>query len=168
MKNITLLKLCSLVTVVGFLSVSSIQATIVCQNWSADSSSGSSIFGCDLYSGTKSGNYNSSYVCNANSGNGYCTVEYVGGNSCDGVFSVICKDASGSSYSCDINWNGKDNIDCEYLPYNCNEIEICRKTPTPTPQIASVPEPSTVIAGALLLLPLGVSAVRILRKGRNI
>lgn len=31
----------------------------------------------------------------------------------------------------------------------------------------SVPEPSTVIAGALLLLPLGVSAIRVLRKGRT-
>lgn len=30
----------------------------------------------------------------------------------------------------------------------------------------SVPEPSTVVAGALLLLPLGFSAVRVLRKGR--
>lgn len=36
-------------------------------------------------------------------------------------------------------------------------------TSTPT----SVPEPSTVVAGALLLLPLGVSAVRILRKNRT-
>ena len=30
-----------------------------------------------------------------------------------------------------------------------------------------VPEPATVVAGALLLLPLGVSAIRILRKGRT-
>ena len=30
----------------------------------------------------------------------------------------------------------------------------------------AVPEPATVVAGALLLLPLGVSAIRILRKGR--
>jgi hypothetical protein len=30
-----------------------------------------------------------------------------------------------------------------------------------------VPEPTTVVAGALLLLPLGASAVRILRKNRN-
>jgi len=32
--------------------------------------------------------------------------------------------------------------------------------------LAVVPEPSTVIAGALLLLPLGVSALRIVRKNR--
>lgn len=32
---------------------------------------------------------------------------------------------------------------------------------------SSVPEPSTVVAGALLLLPLGVSALRILRKDRS-
>jgi hypothetical protein len=34
-------------------------------------------------------------------------------------------------------------------------------------QTSSVPEPSTVFAGALMLLPLGVSAVRIMRKNRR-
>jgi hypothetical protein len=34
------------------------------------------------------------------------------------------------------------------------------------PQIIQVPEASTMIAGALLLLPLGVSALRIVRKNR--
>jgi hypothetical protein len=33
--------------------------------------------------------------------------------------------------------------------------------------VSSVPEPSTVVAGALLLLPLGVSALRILRKNKQ-
>jgi len=37
---------------------------------------------------------------------------------------------------------------------------------TPTPNISSVPEPSTIVAGALLLLPFGVSTVRILRKNK--
>jgi hypothetical protein len=34
------------------------------------------------------------------------------------------------------------------------------------PQLAIVPEASTVIAGALLLLPMGISALRIVRKNR--
>ena len=33
--------------------------------------------------------------------------------------------------------------------------------------VSSVPEPSTVVAGAMLLLPLGISAVRILRKNKQ-
>src|ERR1017187_7686858 len=33
--------------------------------------------------------------------------------------------------------------------------------------ISSVPEPTTMIAGALLLLPLGASTLRILRKNRR-
>ena len=37
---------------------------------------------------------------------------------------------------------------------------------TPTPNVSSVPEPSTVVAGALLLLPFGISTVRILRKSK--
>lgn len=40
-------------------------------------------------------------------------------------------------------------------------------TDSSTSTHTSVPEPSTVIAGALLLLPLGVSAIRVLRKGRT-
>ncbi len=36
--------------------------------------------------------------------------------------------------------------------------------PQPPPHITSVPEPSTILAGALLLLPLGVSTLRILRR----
>jgi hypothetical protein len=34
------------------------------------------------------------------------------------------------------------------------------------PVLGMVPEPSTVVAGALLLLPFGVSTVRILRKDK--
>ncbi len=37
-----------------------------------------------------------------------------------------------------------------------------------TGQFGVVPEPSTVIAGALLLLPLGISALRIVRKNRTV
>lgn len=33
-----------------------------------------------------------------------------------------------------------------------------------TPPVVSVPEPSTIVAGALLLLPLGVSALKVLRR----
>jgi hypothetical protein len=36
------------------------------------------------------------------------------------------------------------------------------------PQLIDVPEASTVIAGALLLLPLGVSALRIVRKNNTV
>lgn len=39
--------------------------------------------------------------------------------------------------------------------------------PNKQPMLAIVPEPSTVIAGALLLLPFGVSTVRILRKNKT-
>lgn len=33
--------------------------------------------------------------------------------------------------------------------------------------LAAIPEPTTLIAGALLLLPFGVSTVRVLRRGRK-
>jgi hypothetical protein len=39
--------------------------------------------------------------------------------------------------------------------------------PKPTPNITAVPEPSTIVAGALLLLPFGISTVRILRKNKQ-
>ena len=37
----------------------------------------------------------------------------------------------------------------------------------PTVQTAPIPEPTTMFAGAMLLLPLGLGAVRSLRKSRN-
>lgn len=40
-------------------------------------------------------------------------------------------------------------------------------SPNKQPMLGIVPEPSTVIAGALLLLPFGVSTVRILRKNKT-
>lgn len=39
--------------------------------------------------------------------------------------------------------------------------------PAPTPPVSSVPEPSTIIAGALLLVPLTAGAVRAMRKPRK-
>ena len=39
--------------------------------------------------------------------------------------------------------------------------------PTLTPILAPVPEPSTVVAGALMLLPFGIGAIRSLRKDRT-
>lgn len=35
------------------------------------------------------------------------------------------------------------------------------------PQVTAVPEPATVVSGALLLLPFGVSVTRIIRKSRS-
>ena len=35
-------------------------------------------------------------------------------------------------------------------------------------EIAAVPEPSTIVAGALLLLPFGASAFRVIRKNRTV
>ncbi len=37
---------------------------------------------------------------------------------------------------------------------------------TPRSTVGVVPEPTTLVAGALLLLPLGMSAVRIMRRGK--
>jgi hypothetical protein len=42
----------------------------------------------------------------------------------------------------------------------------CPPPQPPPPHITSVPEPSTIVAGALLLLPLGVSTLRILRRNK--
>jgi hypothetical protein len=36
-----------------------------------------------------------------------------------------------------------------------------------TPTVESVPEPSTIFAGAALLVPFGISAVRAMRKNRR-
>jgi hypothetical protein len=55
---------------------------------------------------------------------------------------------------------------CGTLPINCLPVK-CPPTPPPIPT-SVVPEPTTIIAGALLLLPLGVSTLRILRRNQMI
>ena len=60
--------------------------------------------------------------------------------------------------------------DCRWVPVvNCSPVPItvnCNPT-TPTPNVTAVPEPSTIVAGALLLLPFGISTFRILRKDKQ-
>ena len=71
-----------------------------------------------------------------------------------------------------LDWNGTEEIEIEDLFTNNNgmykgggdisHFDIYGGTATATP----VPEASTVVAGALMLLPLGVGAIRALRKER--
>ena len=52
----------------------------------------------------------------------------------------------------------------------CSLSAICvaePPPPPPSPQIPAVPEPGTILAGAMLLVPLGIGAVRALRKPRQ-
>lgn len=56
-----------------------------------------------------------------------------------------------------------DNANGAYGVYSMNITRVGTQTPG-QPLLAVVPEPSTVVAGALLLLPFGVSTLRILRK----
>jgi len=70
---------------------------------------------------------------------GYNNTQLMGdANGAYGVFAINVYDSNGSSTS-----------------------------PNKQPLLGIIPEPSTVIAGALLLLPFGVSTVRILRKNKS-
>ncbi len=143
-------------------SLSITKASITCSSWQPGNASGSQGFSCNFYSGITGGDYNNSYTCNnVNLSQGYCSIDYKGGNTCQGAYSVECVDYYGRSYNCDLNWNGVDGIYCEYLPKNCKEVLILCKTGT------AVPEPSTIVAGVLLLLPFGISTARILRKNKQ-
>jgi len=80
--------------------------------------------------------------------------------------SQACLDYSTTS-TCDI--TPFTVFDCQignsYNYYSCNPTPSC--TPPTTPHdVTAVPEPSTIVAGALLLLPFGISTVRILRKNK--
>jgi hypothetical protein len=61
-------------------------------------------------------------------------------------------------YSSDISGNG-----AEQQIINLDDVSLVALPPAPAP---AVPEPSTYIAGALLLLPFGMSAFRSFRKNR--
>jgi len=148
------------------------KAAITCNSWKAGSYSGNNVYNCNFSSGNTGGTYNNSYVCGISQLlYGFCTLNYKGGvNSYSGPCTIVFKCYNGQSYYCDINdWDGKEIINCRYIPSGCKEIDICTPTnPTTTPKSGgpspSVPEPSTVIAAVLLLIPFGISTARILRK----
>lgn len=137
------------------------KATIVCSNWKSGNSSGDDVYKCNFNTGSTGGSYDNSYKCYDKSYRGYCLLNYTGGESYQGECTIEFKCSDGKTYTCDLNnWDGKEAIKCEYIPRNCEEIRVrCPKT-------TSVPEPATVLSASLLLIPLGVSAARILRKNK--
>ena len=52
-------------------------------------------------------------------------------------------------------------------PTGPSDQEFLLLAPDETPILEAVPEPTTMIAGALLLLPFGASVLRILRKKKT-
>lgn len=162
----------------GFGGSGSYGSYFTCNQWTQGDASGSQVFTCNFQSQTTGGDYWNSYKCytqNLTGRNGYCSIQLNSRNSgCQtyqGDCTVVFKCKDGKTYSCNItDWTGCNEIKCENLPWdckrNCKDIEIICKPKCHTPPPTCVPEPSTIIAGALLLMPLGVSTVRILRKKR--
>lgn len=144
------------------ISVASAKATIICSSWNSGDSVGDQIFKWNFSTGSTGGSYDSSYWCYDKSYQGYCLLDYKGGNNYKGDCSIVFKCSDGKSYVCDIKgWDGKESIKCGFIPRNCDEIQIrC-------PQTSSVPEPATILSASLLLIPLGLSAARILRKNKS-
>jgi hypothetical protein len=71
--------------------------------------------------------------------------------------------ASAASVSSDLN-----NANGAFGVYALNMFTGSSSSPSYVqPQLAIVPEPTTMIAGALLLLPLGASTLRVLRRNRG-
>ena len=166
MNYLQLKKLAAMALVAGALitSVPVAKATLICNNWQSGSASGNQVFQCNLNNGQTGGSYNNSYLCSKPS-NTYCLVDYKGGNNYQGACSIVFNCYNGQSYVCDLkNWDGKEQIKCNYNLYNCKDI--CIYGPKPQGSPGAVPEPATVVAGALLLLPLGVGMMRTLRKNK--
>lgn len=119
----------------------------------------------------ESGLLTSSYQTTTTSGTFPIVISYVGGTIADATY-LLVKDGNLGSYLYDLDalgWNGIDNIEIYNIFYpdktsitGVSHIEFYGGTTT-----TAVPEPSTIAAGALLILPLGVSAIRILRKQKQ-
>ena len=136
------------------------KAQIICNNWGSGGSTGQCIYDCNFSNGSYGGSYGTSYDCYSH--NNYCTINFTGGNSYQGPCSIVFTCYNGTSYYCEVNnWNGKEPIQCDNIPPNCNGVYVC-------PSRAPVPEPSTWLAGALLLVPLGFSAARTFRKHKAV
>ena len=92
------------------------------------------------------------------------------GNPSDNPTCVVVQDSNNNCYVWDVSqcWNGANSLDFSDICAKGSHItSITCYGDNKTPSTAtSVPEPSTVIAGALLLLPLGISMTRILRRSK--
>jgi hypothetical protein len=140
------------------------KAQLICNSWNSGGSSGQNIYDCNFSDGSHGGSYGNSYNCNDNGGNNYCTINFTGGNSYQGNCSIVFTCFNGTSYYCNINnWNGTDSIRCDNIPQGCNGVYVCQGT-----HVGAVPEPSTMLAGALLLIPLGISTARMFRKQKAV
>ena len=111
-------------------------------------------------SGTLAGSYSAFYT--PPDGTGSATINWDGGDFADATYLLI-KDGTEGSYVWDISgWDGKEQILVQdvFGQHGDSHVEFFG---TRVPGTA-VPEPSTYIAGALLLLPFGVSVLRRVRK----
>lgn len=171
-------------TIKSFLCVA---ALVVAGLWLAPSARAS--YSLSFYSSNYTGNHQPSgsnygdLICQFNN-NGRCDgllstsydcssalsqIDYKGGDYAQATCLVI-KDNRGRTYTWNIcDWNGLDQIDCNFNTrhFKCTEIEIygsCRQTCNPPPDCnpppTCVPEPSTVFAGVMLLLPFGIHTAR--------
>jgi hypothetical protein len=144
------------------LSLSLSSASYV-YGYSAPSSAGSLLYQCDN-NGHSNGLLQSSYNCSS----GFSALNYCGGNTAQGnCFVLQCNNGGAFVWNLNNCWNGTDQINCNFNPqyYGCKGIEVYGNCQTNTnKQTSSVPEPSTVVAGALLLVPLGLQAIRQLRR----
>jgi len=87
-----------------------------------------------------------------------------GGGDLAGATCLIVKCGDEGSYVWNLSgWNGTDPIDCRITQkqMECDIYGNCKLT---NHVVGSVMEPSTIVASILLLLPFGISAVRIMRR----
>jgi hypothetical protein len=118
----------------------------------------------NIYSGALAGSYLVDY--DPDNGTGIATIMHVAGQpfvNTPQLTWLLAKDGAAGHYLWNLTgiWNGTETIQINDLwpdTGSFSHIEIGG---------AVVPEPTTVIAGALLLLPFGLSTLRVLRKTRR-
>ena len=168
MKIQTIKKISLIVSVLGLLATMApsakanlslnLSSATYCNGYTAPSGAGSLLYQCDT-GGHLNGLLQSSYNCSS----GFNSFNYVGGSTGQGTCLVI-KCSNGGAFVWDIgNWNGTDQINCNFNPGNfgCNDFEVYGNCQNRNPKdTSSVPEPSTIIAGALLLVPLAFQSFR--------
>jgi len=110
--------------------------------------------------GDQGGLLKTSYTCSSSLN----TFDYISGDYA-GATCLIVQCGSSGCYVFNLSkWNGTDEIDCSLYgrPTECYVYGQCK---TPTGHSTSpVPEPSTIIAGLGLLVPLGIQTFRQFRK----
>lgn len=97
------------------------------------------------------------------------SVKYSGGTTALETCLILADDEEGTDIPEICDWNGTGPIGCEIKGHEdgCNDVEVYGNCKVPPPSTKFIPEPTTTVAAACLLMPFALNTVWLLRRQKS-